>query len=187
MARSTRLKVFAASAGCALVAGLMLMAGCKQQAPETSSAALPPAPTPTPARVPVTLPPAVGKHLYPSIDEAPADIKAGIALAHRTHKRVLLDFGGDWCGDCQVLDIYFNEEPNADLLAKNFVRVNVNIGRQDANIDIANKYGVPIRGVPALAVLDGNGKVVMAQDHEFSSMRNMQPTAVTDFLNKWKS
>lgn len=131
-------------------------------------------------------PPAVKKHLYPDVSSAQADIKAALAEAKRTHKRVLLDFGGDWCGDCQVLDIYFNQAPNAELLEKNFVKVNINIGHQDANLDIAHKYGVPIKGVPALAVLDADGKVVMAQDHEFSSMRNMQPTSVTDFLNKWK-
>ena len=131
-------------------------------------------------------PPTVKKHLYPEIDAAPADIKAALVKAKREHKRILLDFGGDWCGDCQVLDIYFNEAPNAQLLDKYFVKVNINIGHQDANLDIAHKYGVPVKGVPALAILDANGKVVMSQDHEFSSMRNMPSSAVTDFLNKWK-
>ncbi|MEO7029933.1 MAG: thioredoxin family protein, partial [Acidobacteriaceae bacterium] len=111
---------------------------------------------------------------------------AALAEAKRTHKRVLLDFGGDWCGDCQVLDIYFNQAPNAELLADNYVKVNINIGHMDANLEVAHKYGVPIKGVPALAVLDADGKVIMAQDHEFSGMRNMQASAVTDFLNKWK-
>lgn len=131
-------------------------------------------------------PPTVGKHLYPDVSAAQHDIHAAIVRATREHKRILLDFGGDWCGDCQVLDIYFNEAPNAQLLAKYFVKVNINIGRQDANLDIAHKYGVPLPGVPALAVLDANGKVIMSQDKEFSSMRNMPSSAVTDFLNKWK-
>ena len=131
-------------------------------------------------------PPAVKKHLYPEIDAAPADVKAAMVKAKRQHKRILLDFGGDWCGDCQVLDIYFNEAPNAQLLDKYFVKVNINIGHQDANLEIAHKYGVPVKGVPALAIIDANGKVIMSQDHEFSSMRNMPSSAVTDFLNKWK-
>src|SRR6185312_2217207 len=131
-------------------------------------------------------PPAGGKHLYPDVSAAQHDLDAALVEAKRTHKRVLLDFGGDWCGDCQVLDIYFTESPNAELLTKNFVKVNINTGRMDANLEIAHKYGVPIKGVPALAVLDANGKVIMSQDHEFSSMRNMPSSAVTDFLNKWK-
>ena len=35
-------------------------------------------------------------------------------------------------------------------------------------------------------VLDGNGNVLVSQDKEFSSMRYMQPSSVTDFLTKWK-
>jgi thioredoxin 1 len=125
-------------------------------------------------------------HIYPTVDEAPANIQAALIEARKTHKRVLLDFGGDWCGDCQVLNIYFHQSPNAELLAKNFVLVDVNIGRMDANLELAHKYGVPISGVPALAVLDPSGKVVYAQGKEFADMRHMESTSVTEFLNKWK-
>ena len=117
---------------------------------------------------------------------AAADIKAAVAEAHRTHKRVILDFGGDWCPDCQVLNIYFHQSPNAELLAKYFVRVKINVGRLNANQDLAAKYGVPLKGVPALAVLEGDGKVVYAQNKEFSDMRHLDSAALTDFLNKWK-
>jgi len=131
---------------------------------------------------------AQAKHIYPTIEAAPADIKAALAEAHRTHRRVLLDFGGDWCGDCQVLDIYAHQSPNDELLAKNFVKVNVNIGHIDANLDIGEKYGVVLKkGVPALAVLDEHGNVIFAQKTgEFEDMRHMQSSDLTAFLNKWK-
>jgi thiol:disulfide interchange protein len=125
-------------------------------------------------------------HIYPSIDAAETDIHAGLVEARRTHKRVILDFGGDWCGDCQVLNIYFHQSPNAELLEKNFVLVDVNIGHMDANLDVAHKYGVPVKGVPALAVLDDHGKVIYAQTNEFADMRHMEASSVTEFLDKWK-
>jgi thioredoxin 1 len=126
-------------------------------------------------------------HIYPEVEAAPGDIHAALLLARRTHKRVLLDFGGDWCPDCQVLNIYFHQSPNAELLAKHFILVDVNIGHEDANLDIARRYGVPMpHGVPALVVVDGLGKVLYAQNKEFSDMRTMQPSAVTEFLTKWK-
>ena len=137
------------------------------------------------AHQPYTVP-KVKKNLYPAIEEAPGDVQKALAEAKRTHKRIILDFGGDWCGDCQVLDIYFNQSPNQELLAKYFVKVNVNIGHEDANVDLAHKYGVPLQGVPALAVLDSHGKVLYSQGKEFSDMRYMEPKSVTDFLNKWK-
>lgn len=125
-------------------------------------------------------------HIYPTVDAAEADIRAAVIQAHKTHKRVILDFGGDWCGDCQVLNIYFHQSPNAELLEKNFVLVDVNIGHMDQNLELAHKYGVPVAGVPALAVLDDHGKVIYAQSKEFADMRHMQPASVTEFLTKWK-
>jgi thioredoxin 1 len=126
------------------------------------------------------------KHIYPEISTAQHDLDAAIAQAHRQHKRVLVDFGGDWCGDCQVLDIYAHQAPNDQLLAKYFVKVNINIGQIDANFDIARRCGVDLHGVPALAVLDNQGHVIFAQHNEFSDMRNLHSSDLTDFLNKWK-
>jgi len=130
-----------------------------------------------------------GKHIYSETADPKADIAAGLAQAKREHKRVILDFGGDWCGDCQVLDIYFHQAPNADLLEKNFVLVHVWIGHMDKNIDVAAKYGVPInRGVPALAVLASDGAAVYSQaTGQFADMRHMDTVSVTEFLKKWKS
>lgn len=125
-------------------------------------------------------------HIYPAIEAAPADIHAALIKARRTHKRVILDFGGDWCPDCQVLNIYFHQSPNAELVAKYFVLVDVNIGHMDKNLELAHRYGVPVSGVPALAVLDGHGKVLYAQSKEFEDMRSMEPSSVTEFLNQWK-
>src|SRR4051812_9248706 len=133
--------------------------------------------------------PFVPKHIYSETADPKKEIAAGLAKAKREHKRVLLDFGGDWCGDCQVLDIYFHQPPNAQLLEKSYVLVHVWIGHMDRNIDVAAKYRVPIeRGVPALAVLDGDGKVIYSQrTGQFSTMRKMESKSVTQFLEKWKA
>jgi thiol:disulfide interchange protein len=125
------------------------------------------------------------KNLYSETSDANADIAAALVRAHREYKRVLLDFGGNWCGDCQVLDIYYHQSPNAELLEKNFILVHVNIGQMDKNVDVAKKYNVPItKGVPALAVLDANGKLLYAErEKEFE---HATPEAITAFLNRWK-
>lgn len=126
------------------------------------------------------------RSIYPAPEAAPAQVQTALAEARRTHKRVLLDFGGNWCADCQVLNLYFHRSPNAELLAKYYILVDVNIGRMDANLGLAHRYGVPVTGVPALAVVDGSGKVVYAQSKEFEDMRTMEPTSVTEFLTRWK-
>jgi thiol:disulfide interchange protein len=128
------------------------------------------------------------KRIYSETAHPTEEIAAALAEAKRDHKRVLLDFGGDWCGDCQALDIFFHQPPNDQLLTDHFVLVHVWIGHMNTNLGVAEKYGVPIhKGVPALAVLEADGKVVYAQANgEFDDMRHMDPASVTEFLEKWK-
>jgi thioredoxin 1 len=129
-----------------------------------------------------------GREIYPDPAQAKADLAAALKTAAATHRRVLIDFGGNWCGDCQVLDIYFHNEANRPILEANFVLVHLNIGHMDENVDIAQRYGVPLeKGVPALAVLSENGKLLYSQrGGEFEAMRRMESSAVTQFLVQWK-
>lgn len=127
-------------------------------------------------------------HIYPDVAAAHGDIDAALAKARKEHKHVLVDFGGDWCGDCQVLNYYMHQSPNKELLEKYYVLVDVNIGHIDQNIDLGDKYGVVLKkGVPAMAVLRPDGTVVYGQKNgEFENMRNMQSSDLTTFLEAWK-
>ena len=131
---------------------------------------------------------AANRDIYPDPAVANADIAAALKSAAAAHKRVIVDFGGNWCGDCQVLDIYFHNPQNRPILESNYVLVHVNIGHMDTNLDIAEKYGVPIaKGVPALAVLNDHGKLLYSQKSgEFEAMRRMEASSVTSFLVQWK-
>ncbi|MES2222542.1 MAG: thioredoxin family protein [Acidobacteriota bacterium] len=126
--------------------------------------------------------------LYPATANAHEDIRQAILKASAEHKNVLLVFGGNWCIDCHLLDLYFHDPGNASLLSANYVLVDVNIGEYDRNLDLARKYGIPLsKGVPALVVLDGAGRVLYTQRNaEFENMRVKDSSAVTAFLQKWK-
>jgi len=126
--------------------------------------------------------------IYPGPGAANAEIAAALHTAAAAHKRVILDFGGNWCPDCLVLDRYFHDARNQPIVKANYVVVHINIGHMDANVDLARHYGIPLKkGVPALAVLSGSGKVLYSQKGgEFEAMRNMQSSALTQFLIRWK-
>lgn len=128
------------------------------------------------------------RDIYPDPAQAKTDLATALKSASATHKRVLLDFGGNWCGDCIVLDMYMHNEPNRTLLDANYVLVHVNVGHMDENLDIAKRYDVPLnKGVPALAVLTEKGKLLYSQENgQFEAMRRMEPSTVTDFLVQWK-
>jgi len=127
----------------------------------------------------------INKHLYSESANPIADISAAEGVANREHKRILLDFGGNWCGDCQLLDLYYQQQTNAEILSKYYVVVHVDIGHMDHNVAVAEKYHVPIqRGVPALAVLDAKGNLIYVErDKEFE---HTSAEAVQAFLERWK-
>jgi thioredoxin 1 len=127
--------------------------------------------------------------IYPGPEQAKADVAAALESAAASHRRVIVDFGGNWCPDCHILDLYFHDATNKPILEANYILVHVNIGRMDQNLDIAARYQVPLtKGVPALAVLDTDGKLVYSQKTgEFEAMRRMQTGAVTEFLTQWKA
>lgn len=126
--------------------------------------------------------------LYPPPEEAQAEISSALAAAARDHKRVLLVFGGNWCYDCHVLDATFRSKSFAPIVNANYHVIHINVGNYDANLDLADKYQIPLKkGVPSLAILDPDGKLVVSQKQgEFESTVRIGPEDVLEFLKKWK-
>ncbi len=84
------------------------------------------------------------QHIYNEDADAKKDIQGALALAQATNKNVLLDFGANWCPDCQVLDIYMHDDVNSPLIDKYYIVVHVDVGRMDKNLDVAFTFNVPI-------------------------------------------
>lgn len=124
-------------------------------------------------------------HLYSETANPEQQIAAAETQARQQGKHILLEFGGNWCGDCQVLDYLYHQPPNAALLASAYVVVHIDIGHIDRNLDVARRYGVPVdHGVPSLAVLNAHGKVLYAeQPKEFE---RPTPDALHAMLERWK-
>jgi len=128
------------------------------------------------------------KDLYPVSADAKKEIADAIRVAAETHKRVLVVFGGNWCYDCHVLEEAFHSPEISPSIQVSFEVVHVDIGQMDKNLEIAKQYDVPLdRGVPAIAVLESDGKLLFSQKRgEFEAARSMAPEDILDFLNKWK-
>ena len=125
--------------------------------------------------------------LYAPPEEAQSEIDAALASAAKDHKRVILVFGANWCYDCHVLDAAFHSKAIAPLVEANYHVVHINVGDEDKNLGLAEKYGVPLKkGIPGLAVLDSDGKLVYSQKQgEFENSFRIGPADVTAFLKKW--
>lgn len=127
-------------------------------------------------------------NLYPDPSEARTDIGLALSVAAREHRHVLLDFGGNWCYDCHVLDATFHYPEVARILDANYVLVHINIGQYDSNLDLAEKYQIPLKkGVPSLAVLDSKGRLLVSQRNgDFENTTRISLKDVESFLTRWK-
>ena len=127
-------------------------------------------------------------NLYNPQADAKLEIKEALEHAAREHKNVILVFGGNWCYDCHVLDLAFHHPEIEPKLKAHFIVVHVDIGEYDKNLDLADKYQVPLKkGVPALAVLAPDGKLLYSQQTgEFEAARSLAPEDVIAFLKKWQ-
>ena len=129
------------------------------------------------------------KNIYPADADAHAETKEAEERAATQHKRVLLVFGANWCFDCHVLDLAFQRPDLAPVVASSYEVVHVDLGPDEKkNADLVAQFAVPLdKGIPALAVAESDGKLVVSQKNgEFEDARSLTPEALLEFLNKWK-
>jgi len=119
----------------------------------------------------------------PSAD-AKADIHAALEQAAPAKQPVLLIFGANWCKDCRALDKALKAPANAELIAKEFVVVKVDVGNFDRHMDIAERYGNAVKkGIPAAAVLSPKQELLYTtRGGELADARQMSETGVYDFF-----
>jgi thiol-disulfide isomerase/thioredoxin len=124
---------------------------------------------------------------YDSAADAKADVAAAAAKARAAHKLLLIDLGGNWCGDCRVLAGVLGLPEVAAFVDAHYVVVSVDVGRIDRNLDIPARYGVgKVEGVPALLVVDAHGHLKDAGHiSALADARHMTPQGLADWLAHW--
>lgn len=125
--------------------------------------------------------------IYDEAAHANQQIGDAVKLAAAQNKRVLLDFGANWCSWCHKLHELFEADPViAQVLKSDYVVVMVDLNK-DHNKDIEARYGHPRRfGIPVLVVLDATGKQLTTQDSgELEQGDHHDPAKVLAFFKKW--
>jgi thioredoxin-related protein len=134
----------------------------------------------------------------PSIYDKTADAKVQLARAmekaKHDDKRILLMFGGDWCGWCHKLHGLFQSDREiAHVLSYEYVLVTVDTEAPNAHELLETcKAALPKDelkgfGYPFLTVLDAQGKVVKAQQTDVLEVGDHHdPKKVAAFLEQWK-
>jgi thiol-disulfide isomerase/thioredoxin len=128
---------------------------------------------------------------YPYDEQADADaqIAKARAKAKADGKLLLIDFGGNWCGDCRVLAGTIELPEVKAFVEGHYEMVSVDVGRFDHNLQAPAHYGFTQRltGVPTLLVVDPKTDKVLNRNDVFalSDARSMSPQALADWLARW--
>ncbi len=123
---------------------------------------------------------------YDEAADAAAAVAKGIAKAKAYGKYVLLDLGGNWCPDCRILAGVLELGEVGPAISKTFEVVAIDVGRMNKNLEIAAAYGVNVRAVPTVIILDPGGRFVNAGNPTaLSNARAMTPQAIVDTIYGW--
>jgi thiol:disulfide interchange protein len=161
----------------AVIAVATIAGACKTQ--RTAPPTAPPVTTAAVTYVPVAA--------YDIKRDPSGDLRDAIAEAGRTHKRILLEVGGEWCVWCHIMDGYFDAHP--DLRAARddrFVTVKINYSEENKNEAFLAKYP-KVAGYPHIFVLDSDGTLLHSQDTAaLESGRSYDLAKFSAFLTDWK-
>jgi thioredoxin 1 len=122
---------------------------------------------------------------YDGKADAAADVRHALAAARTDHRKVLLVFGANWCGDCRALDKAMHGSSQR-LIEGKFEVVKIDVGNFDKNLDLAERYGNPIqKGIPAVVVLGADNHVIYStKGGELADARKMGEQGIYDFLSQ---
>lgn len=123
---------------------------------------------------------------------AEQDIAVALREAQTTRRRVLLVFGANWCGDSRAMYGRLTADPVvAPVVRDHYVMVLVDVGPRHGpkwDAAVVQQYGRPFagRGIPALVVLDADGRQLTTQaSNPLRDSDHRHPRKVRRFLEAW--
>lgn len=170
------------------IAAVIAVGGASAQEPAARPAAIAPA-----SAAPQAKPASPESPLYDEKADAREQIAAALAKAKKENQRVLIQWGGNWCGWCIKLhELCKSNREISKKLMYEYVVVHVDAGKPvDKNMALATGYGADLKqhGFPFLTILDADGKPLANQETsplevDGNLAAGHDPKKVLDFLTR---
>lgn len=111
--------------------------------------------------------PAPQVQVYDEKADAKADVDAALARAKRENKRVLIQWGANWCVWCRALhEIAGKDAGLRKKLLYEYEVVRVDVGRFDKHMELARSLGADFKSIPYLTVLAADGQPLAQSNTE---------------------
>ena len=130
------------------------------------------------------------KSIYDEKADAREQVAQALKRAKKENRRVLIQWGANWCRWCHLLHDTFKKDKDVRRkLQYEYDVVLIDIGQWDKNIDYAMALGADLKanGVPYLTVLNADGKPIANQETgsleaKIDGKPGHDPKAVVSFL-----
>ncbi len=127
---------------------------------------------------------------YDETADASAQVAKAAERAKAGKKLLMIKMGGNWCGDCRILQATMDLPEMKTFLSRHYEMVSIDVGRMDKNLQVPARYGVKdkLEGVPAILIVDpvsGKQLVARADVAALADARHMTPQALANWLAKY--
>jgi len=123
--------------------------------------------------------------LYDETLDGQKQISDAMVEARKDNKRILIQFGANWCGWCHKLHKLFeSDKAISDELKADYVLILIDVDKGH-NAALVAKYGAEHLGLPSLVVLDSEGKHLTTKNSsELEEGDHHSPEKVLAFLKE---
>jgi thiol:disulfide interchange protein len=124
--------------------------------------------------------------IYNPEADATADIAAAVDRAARDNKRVIVKWGGNWCGWCYRLHDFLHDQAEiAPVVRSEYEIVHVDVNNNRELLKEYDKDDI-CAGYPFVTVLDQDGKLLTNQNTaELEEGKGYNAERVMAFLKEW--
>jgi len=123
--------------------------------------------------------------IYDESADGATQLADALALAKAQHKRVLLQFGANWCAPCHELHEFLETDKNvAEALKRRYVVLMVDVNKGH-NHNLCVMYGPPVY-LPTIVILEDDGKKLTAENPgKWAEGHHYSPEKALAFLKEW--
>lgn len=119
--------------------------------------------------------------------DAASQLDAAFARARASNKRVLVDFGGNWCPDCRILAGVMEIPEIAIFVKEKYEVVNIDVGQFNRNLSLVQRMGVrKLKGVPTVVIATADGQPLNVSTSAYlANAGSMTPQGIANWLAKF--
>jgi thiol:disulfide interchange protein len=125
-------------------------------------------------------------NIYDESLDGARQVTDALATAKKENKRVLLQFGANWCGWCHKLHRLFESDSAIkETLKADYVVALIDVNKGH-NSSLVTNYEAQHFGLPFIVILDADGKRLVSQRTDpLEDGDHHSPQKVLAFLKKW--